>query len=259
MDLGYPAFRTHVSGSLFEERSHTISHRLRPAETLQVSYIEGGRPYYTDAADGTQVLTDQRMAVYRDWFSLQQELPYPGARPRTYTMSPRGVRIDGLLPAAVSDILEHKPRRKEISTAIHAVLSAPGDTTSVAQAAIADRMARLIGDLERAEELAWEARESAGSDHPDTAARRPEAIDEELQKLESKDIIGFLLESVATELSTSAPRTYQDAVDNSRRLYEAIAESAAFHRRMLTAAQQSLSEGGSRYRFSRTEHETSER
>ena len=245
LDLGYPGFQTHVTGSLFEERSHTIADRIQPAEGLQVSYIEGGRPYFTRANDGSQVLSDQRMAVYKDWFALQQELPLRGHTPLSYNLSRRGVLIDGLTPAPISHALRHTPRRNRINATLRRVEATPHDDPQKSSSAVAELVARLSEDLDRAGELAREATEAA-SRQPSPNTQEPGAtagfsrdlavIEEEIRRLESKDIIGFLLESVADEVSSEAPRNYQEALDNSRRLYGAIAESAQFHRDMLQAA-----------------------
>lgn len=239
LDLGYPAYRTHVSGSLFEERSHFIAKRSRTAETLQVAYIEGGRPYPVAANDGTQVLTDQRMAVYADWFSLQQE---DGNAPESVNLSSRGMRIRGFRPGALSELLSQAPRRSEIDAVIAGIGDAPATSEEDIRGYLTAALRELSNELSRTGELAEEAlgvvRRQIDGRHAASESGRPlEAVEEDLRALQHRDIVGFLLESTAEELSEARPDSYADALENSRRLYSAIRDSAAFHAEMLQRAE----------------------
>ncbi|NBC30804.1 MAG: DUF115 domain-containing protein [Spirochaetes bacterium] len=234
LDLGYPHYRTHVTGSLFEERSHLISNRLSPAESLQVAYIENGSPFPTEANDGGEVLTDQRMTIYRDWFGLQDHGAEGG---RSFNLSPHGVAIPGMPAVPVDAVLAHESARERIDSRLHEHIGEPGSDHE-ASSRIHAALARLSGDLERAAALGHEAldalarRERAFPEPP----RSLDAIEDELRSLESKDIIGFLLESVLRDLNESRPEHIEDAMENSRRVYQAIHDSAQFHAEMLQYA-----------------------
>jgi hypothetical protein len=249
LDLGYPEYRTHVGGSLFEERSHLISHRLAPAETHQVAYIENGSPFPTKANDGGQVLTDQRMSIYRDWFALQD---HDDAEARSCNLSPHGAVIPGMPHVPLHALLDHEPSRQRIDATVQDVLK---EERSEAETAgrIHAALFRLSTDLDRAAALGQEAIRALETeeadpgrrrDHPDRGHSRPlDVIEADLRNLESKDIIGFLLESVVRDLQEGPAERYQDAVENSRRVYAAIEESAHFHARMLRQAVQVLERG----------------
>jgi hypothetical protein len=241
LDLGYPSFRTHVTGSLFEERSHLISNRLSPAESLQVAYIENGSPFLTEANDGGEVLTDQRMTIYRDWFALQD---HGETRTRSFNLSPHGVAIPGMPAVPVDTLLAHESARENINSRLRARISETGSDHE-ARDKIHAALARLSDELERAAALAEEARNALAVHEADAPRReRPisepprslDTIEDELRSLESKDIIGFLLESVMRDLSERRPEHIEDAMENSRRVYAAIHESAEFHARMLQQA-----------------------
>ncbi len=260
MDLGYPDYRTHVTGSLFEERSHIIATRLSPAETQQVAYIEGGQPYRTEANDGGSVLTDRRMAIYRDWFALQQN-----RSPRSYNLSSAGVRIPDIPPRDVADMLELPERRHEIDRLLAGALreargsgetgsggASPGSAS--ADDAIRGATRRLAADLATARDLAREAgtaarhyRAGITQDHAEPGLDSPRRLDEiegDLRSLASKDVIGFLLEAVTSEIEESRPETMEQALENSARLYDAILESAEFHVAMLERAEEVLDSQG---------------
>ncbi|MFP4483581.1 MAG: motility associated factor glycosyltransferase family protein [Spirochaetaceae bacterium] len=260
LDLGYPGYRTHVTGSLFEERSHMISTRLTTAETQQVAYIEGGQPYWTNANDDGAVLTDRRMEIYRDWFALQQD-----RKPRSVNLSIGGARIADIPPGDVTDTLSLPPRREEIDRALgNAILEAGGTeetpsgrtawTTAPETERLRDAARRLTADLMKARELAEEAiaavkvytpgadprHGASGHLRRGAPAGRPvrplEEVEQDLRSLGSKDVVGFLLEAVATDLEDARPETLEEALGNSVRLYTAILESSNFHIAMLERA-----------------------
>jgi hypothetical protein len=111
LDLGFPAYQTHFKGALFEEQSHTLSRRFRPAETLSVESLESGFPFFAAAADGGKILTDRRLSLYGAWFENRfcRE-----TAPASYSLSPRGLAIPGLVPADPGELLALPPRREEI-------------------------------------------------------------------------------------------------------------------------------------------------
>lgn len=242
LDLGYPDYRTHVSGSLFEERSHFIANRCRTAETLQVAYIEGGRPYPVAANDGTQVLTDQRMAVYADWFALQKQ---ETQTPESVNLSPRGMRIRGLRPGTLRELLNHTPRRSAIDTVMAGITDAADAPDTGVHRDLTETLRGLSEELSRTEELADEAlglvdRDISGKHSEPHGARSLEAVEMDLRALQHRDIVGFLLESTVQEINETRPDDYTGALENSRRLYRAIRESAAFHADMLRRARHVL-------------------
>jgi hypothetical protein len=91
LDLAFPGFRTHFHGALFEENAHTISNRLRPAETASFHALRDGGPFWAEAADEGRVLTDKRLSLYARWF--ERELA--GAA-NVQSLSQHGLKIAGL-------------------------------------------------------------------------------------------------------------------------------------------------------------------
>jgi hypothetical protein len=101
LDLGYPDKKTHFTGSIFEERSHTASDRLAPAETQGYLALYGAGPYPVPDYKGGTVLTDKRLILYAWWFESRLAA-HEGHK--TATLTPEGVRIPGFAVAALEDL-----------------------------------------------------------------------------------------------------------------------------------------------------------
>jgi hypothetical protein len=102
LDLGFPGKKTHFTGSIFEERTHTASDRLAPAETAGYNALYGAGPYPVPNYLGGAVLTDKRLSLYAWWFESRLAA-YPAHK--TATLTPEGVRIPGFSVADDETIL----------------------------------------------------------------------------------------------------------------------------------------------------------
>lgn len=71
LDLSCPGGKTHFHGALFEEQVHQGSCRTNPAETGRFGYLYNDAVHAVATDDGRQVLTDQRMDLYTQWFENQ--------------------------------------------------------------------------------------------------------------------------------------------------------------------------------------------
>ena len=236
LDLGFPDRRTHVRGSFFEERSHVLSRRTKPAEQHSFEYVHDAEPFEVPANDGGRVLTDQRMMIYTWWFSNQAKIHQDV---ETVNLSPHGVRIDGLRPASLEDVLSLPPRREEIDVGLERLREgtrarvAPEGTSVWAFAAeLANRLEELaeIGrdGLRKVEHL---SRRSS----PDLSVL--DEVDRRLATFEYKDIVGFLMQSVADDLQErSSHHDLEAALDSARILYRGLVEATEYHVRLLRRA-----------------------
>jgi hypothetical protein len=68
LDLGFPRTKTHARGSIFEERCHAHSHRLRPALTESAATLFSARMFRAKDYAGEELLSDERMTLYAWWF-----------------------------------------------------------------------------------------------------------------------------------------------------------------------------------------------
>ena len=107
LDLGFPDRKTHFTGSIFEERAHTASLRLAPAETAGYHALYGAGPYPVSDYAGNPVLTDKRLILYAWWFESRLAGTRRTKRPR---LPPRASGSPGLRSRA-STLWPMVPRR----------------------------------------------------------------------------------------------------------------------------------------------------
>jgi hypothetical protein len=107
IDLAFPHHRTHCHGSFFEERLHRVADRVHPSEDGLWHYLHGAQPRTVVAYNGTPVMSDARMDVYRRWFS-EQARRFPDCS--TVVLSPDGSLIEGITTAPAATLVS------EIST-----------------------------------------------------------------------------------------------------------------------------------------------
>jgi hypothetical protein len=118
LDLGFPDRKTHFTGSIFEDRTHTASNRLATAETAGYLALYGAAPYPVPDYLGRTVLTDKRLILYAWWFESRLAAT---SGVRTATITPEGVRIPGFEVASIDGILalpDVRPRIEEILASI---------------------------------------------------------------------------------------------------------------------------------------------
>lgn len=242
LDLGFPDSRTHVHGSFFEERMHTLAHRLRPSEQHSFEYLHDADPFVVPANNGGTVLTDQRMMIYTWWFANQARIH---ADTHTVNLSPGGVAIDGIPLENVETLLSLPIRREEIDARLNHVratatdVHSNGGIQSPSAGALTEATLELADNLECLAETA-----RRGITVVDELLREPapdlsplDAIDTEISRFPYKDIVGFLLQDVADSLQKrSRERGFQSALESSRQLYEGLVESAEYHVSLLREA-----------------------
>jgi hypothetical protein len=112
LDLGFPGYKTHFRGALFEENALVESTRFTPAETRSYLSLQSGFPFFAASASGGKVLTDRRLSIYGAWFEnrISQERML-----RNYSLSGAGLAVRGLVPSTIEQLLALPPRRDEIT------------------------------------------------------------------------------------------------------------------------------------------------
>ncbi len=241
LDLGFPGKQTHFRGSFFEERVHTLSTRLAPTDAFAYAALTDADPYPVPANDGGAVLTDKRLVIYQWWFENQMRM-HPSAT--TFTLSERGVRIDGMPARRLDELLQLPDRRGQMDARLQEVRQAQPAASSSSQ--IAANVARLLEELAKLEDDARHGaalataleREDSPAEHRAALVEKLDQLDGRICSSASKDVAGFLLQPFVHELLDD-PRG-QDAATTSRRLYEELADSAGFHHRELAAGLDAL-------------------
>jgi hypothetical protein len=126
LDLGFPALSTHCAGSFFEERIHSLSDRLKTAEGLNFTYLHDASPYYIEDYEGSPLLSDKRMDLYRWWFE-NQVLQHPETR--TYSLCRCSAKLEGVEYRPMDAALALPKIREEIEermNTLHAPIQPAG-------------------------------------------------------------------------------------------------------------------------------------
>ncbi|MDR1308156.1 MAG: DUF115 domain-containing protein [Treponema sp.] len=240
LDLGFPARQTHFKGALFEEHSHALSRRFRPAETLSVLSLESGFPFFAAAADGGRILTDRRLSLYGAWF----ENRFRGEKnPVSYSLSPGGLVVPGFVPAEPGQILALPPRREEIEYILDRAYVRIGDEFYAPEnrrdreQRYAAALKSLVSGLEELRDISEGAAEEA-----EKRFHQPETARENcLQKLDRanaaisaspvKDAAGFLFPPVPEleqELTVPPSEPLRRYLEFSFRFYRSLADAAGY-------------------------------
>jgi hypothetical protein len=254
LDLSFPDLKTHFRGALFETRSLAESTRFVPAETWSVRALRDGIPFRAPASGGGEVLTDRRLSLYAAWFENRFSL-FPGLR--NYSLSPGGLAIPGIVPAAPKDLLALPQRRKEIGRILEEAFVrleedfySPEETSARSVRYDAAR-STLLGGLERIKKTAREAADMAEKTLNRKGSAAGMNIQEALNKLdeanmaitrsEVKDVAGFLFPPIGElekELTIPVSDTLGRHLELSAKLYRALAEAAEYN---LSALSESVS------------------
>lgn len=228
LDLSFPGGRTHARASLFEQRSLAGGCRLRPASGDGFQAMRGGQPYQARANDGSSVTSDKRLSLYAWWFSSRL-----AASPATSTLnlSTQGLEIPGMPCVSLAAALALPARRDVIDAALDALVD---DSSGIAIPELEAILRQLVDDLndvaglaDEATAIAEEAQAVDGCSH-DATIRRLALIDEAVLASRARDVVGFLFASAAQALGPP-PRSFQESLSHTSRLYRAVAASARWH------------------------------
>lgn len=252
LDLGFPELKTHTAGSFFEQRVHTASARLTPAEHAAYLALREAGTFTVPANGGGRVLTDNRLAVYKAWFESQMKL-HPECV--TYNLSEGGTAIAGMPYKPAEELLAFPELREPIDRTMEEVRRiggpaagnpAAGNTGTAAASgtsgSVRDAVRELAAELRTLDTLAIEAISVCGSLERNFRAGRPlekdlsrlSAIDEKILRFPAKDVAGFLLNSVRDLSPRASGRSGGiEIIENSRRLYRELHEAIRYHLTLL--------------------------
>lgn len=236
LDLGFPDRKTHFTGSIFEERAHTASLRLAPAETAGYHALYGAGPYPVSDYAGNPVLTDKRLILYAWWFESRLA-GHPANK--TATLTPEGVRIPGFAVASVDSLADGPETRHTIDTRITEALdradkpdpnrfhAAMGELTD----ALAD-IARLASEGIR-ECDAWQKAARAHGKNADVREllTKLDRIDRAIAGHPAMEVAAMVFSAASNAKGDEPPDA--DPIVASRRLYGLIIEAAEKNSHMI--------------------------
>ena len=129
LDLGYPDKKTHIRGSTFEEKSHSKSTRIKPAENNLCSILFSASNEKAVDFSGKEIITDSKMKLFAWWFESQiakenEKRTEGNSFTETFTLSKDGLNIPGmkvithdellLLPEILSDKIQLIKKAEEV-------------------------------------------------------------------------------------------------------------------------------------------------
>jgi hypothetical protein len=245
LDLGYPGRRTHARGAFFEERAHTLSGRLGPAEQQDFLALTDAGLIPVASATGGLALTDRRMILYKWWFENQMR-QHTGS---SFTLSADGARVAGLEYRPLPELLALPVRRPEIEERLARARAGRGpgggSPDGGRQAAARALLEELARDLGRLEELARRGLKLAagtarspspkpGREAGGMSARKLPAgtgldeVDRQILGLASRQVAGFLFQPLIRKVLGGRAGSYREALELSAELYRELADSAAY-------------------------------
>ena len=102
LDLSFPQKNTHIKGSQFEQKIHAESLKIASAQTKSLPLLFSANTQIGFDYNGKKVLTDNRMKMFAWWFeSRLQKFP----EIKTFTLSKESLKIPGIIPCEICDIL----------------------------------------------------------------------------------------------------------------------------------------------------------
>ncbi len=226
VDLGFPGNQTHCSDSFFENLLRREAHRLSPAEHGMARYLHGASPGPVGSVSGRPVLSDRRMDIYRSWFA-EQSRRFPDVS--TVLLSPDSSAIEGVLYESPEErttrLVESVPGKTGLP-----IRQRPSHTTNTANTSktVLKDLLKMLGTIEETLCSGVETcRRLKESKYPDV--RFLDKIDGALSSSASKNVVGFLATEALEVEMRKKPNTIAESIDQSERIYMALAESCRFH------------------------------
>jgi hypothetical protein len=227
LDLGFPDLKTHFTGSIFEDRTHTVSTRLAPAETAGYLALYGAGPYPVSDYRGGTVLTDKRLNLYAWWFESRLA-QFPECR--TATITSEGVKIPGFSVSSAEALIARECVRDALDRILDNRLGARSgspDTSAAIDASgraarFDEAFAELIRSLGELRDLARKGQslcEAFIRASPRGDARK--ALLGRLNGLDRK-ILGHPAKEITAMVFSDSPGERQGSIEDSVRMYAGI-------------------------------------
>lgn len=105
LDLGYPENKTHIKGSTFEEKSHTLSTKIKPAENNLCSILFSAANEKSFNYKNEQIITDSKMKLFAWWFE-SQIAKNPDFE--TFSLSDKSLKIPGMKTCGSEELLKYE-------------------------------------------------------------------------------------------------------------------------------------------------------
>ncbi len=231
LDLGFPDRETHYRGSFFEERAHMMSGRFSSAETAAFQALTGAFPFFLENNSGGKTLTDSRLVIYKQWF---EERLKQSPEKKTFSLSPKGIRIDGIDFTDAEKLLDSPPIRNTIDRILGTIPPVPEKIQKTLYEKLLVGLTILTQDLNELSlttqgsiDIINQYTEGGSNVTLNKVLNTLDKNDKRIVQLQSKNISGFLIQSILQETLTKSSRA--NSLEVSKNLYCKIKEAADYH------------------------------
>jgi len=243
LDLSFPEFKTHFSGALFEELSHSKSSRFAPAETWNSLALRSGQPFMAKRASGGTVLTDNRLSLYALWFENRFR-QFPAIK--NHCLSGEGLAIKGLEIGTKEELLYLPERREEIDTLLENAYSSvnkgfySGEVVKFRRENFEKALESLLKGLNEIKSIAQDAEKQAGNAltrnkmghlHDEEREKTLKHLDTAYKSISEsvvKEVAGFLFPEIdgwEAEISSITSDPLARHLEFLKRFYKALADA----------------------------------
>jgi hypothetical protein len=237
LDLAFPELKTHFRGALFENRSHSLSKRFIPAETMSVRVLRDGFPFYAPSNAGGQVLTDKRLSLYAAWFESRVRQH----KIRSLNLFSGGLSINGIENTDIKKLLALPERRGEINFRLDAAFSdiendfySPDESSRRAQryetaiAALLRGLEKIKTSCEKGASIASQnIHRSLSSAQQDKILNELDSVTRLVTESEVKEAVGFLFPNFEIAEDSSDP--FLSYLKSTQKLFSSLAQSASYN------------------------------
>lgn len=238
LDLAYPNWNTHCRGALFEERCNWIQNRFTNGEGIFFRYIYDAYPHYQNSNQNSQVLTDKRLSIYKDWFEQQLEIHQDF---ECYNLSANGLKIKGM-PYLDSEFLKELPECRDKINQILTELREQEDHNNKDKShKLLSAIEQLLVQLEELKELAEYAlcclgkiEENKRKEDINPYLKELDNIDKKILAMDSRHIAAFIINSELENIGRHPQTESHSAIlEQSFKVYQALADSCREHQVLL--------------------------
>ena len=227
LDLGFPDSRTHVQGSFFEHLCVAIGSRTATAESVVFRYTWGANPSPVPANGGGTLLSDRRMAVYRQWFAAQA-----GIGMATSSLTTGGAAIEGVDRASVDEVIQLPIARPQITKGLGDLHRRSATDVEARTSAVLHAVAGIAAgmrDLDRLGQQALLAIRQQQRRPADTVELSALAeIDAGISNHAHRDIASFLMQDVIARIDNGyGSASVTEQLQASEDLYLALSSGAS--------------------------------
>ncbi len=238
LDLGFPEMKTHTRGSLSEEMSHHRGNRFCTVETLGHRFLNSRSVSWTQDYAGRPVMNDKRMDVYAAWFEARVHAASTRGV-QTYNLGSASRAIQGITPVSLGDLHTSRPSlrgtidRKILDLMAHSDEGAENEVNTPSEIVhIFQKIDSMLGEAREIHDLARKAIDQINSflaTNPLSSSILIEnlnTIDEQIMELQSRKIIGFLLEDIFQEIQAmDDPADLESSLQRSLTMYQGLMNS----------------------------------